>query len=99
MSNKSYLTPNSGTIFGDPGKVPIPVVGPLVSIIIPCCGMLEYTKLLLPSILQHTRPPFEPGGGNRPNTLSADHPSSERSNRCNRQPLANGARAKCRPSL
>jgi GT2 family glycosyltransferase len=31
----------------------------LVSIIVPCCGMLEYTKLLVPSLLRHTRAPFE----------------------------------------
>jgi GT2 family glycosyltransferase len=32
---------------------------PLVSILIPCCGMVEYTKLLVPSILKNTRPPYE----------------------------------------
>ena len=31
----------------------------LTSIIIPCCGMLEYTKLLVPSLLEHTREPYE----------------------------------------
>jgi hypothetical protein len=31
----------------------------LVSILIPCCGMAEYTKLCVPSILRHTREPFE----------------------------------------
>jgi O-antigen biosynthesis protein len=31
----------------------------LVSIVVPCCGMLEYTKLCVPSILKHTRPPYE----------------------------------------
>src|ERR1043165_398763 len=31
----------------------------LVSIVIPCCGMLEYTKLCVPSIVRHTRPPYE----------------------------------------
>jgi len=31
----------------------------LASIIIPCCGMLEYTKLLVPSLLEHTREPYE----------------------------------------
>src|SRR5437879_5252456 len=31
----------------------------LVSIIIPCCGMLEYTKLCVPSVLRCTREPFE----------------------------------------
>jgi GT2 family glycosyltransferase len=31
----------------------------LVSILVPCCGMLEYTKLCVPSVLKHSRPPFE----------------------------------------
>jgi len=31
----------------------------LASIIIPCCGMLEYTKLLVPSLLEYTRQPYE----------------------------------------
>jgi O-antigen biosynthesis protein len=31
----------------------------LVSIVIPCLGMLEYTKLCVPSVLRHSRPPFE----------------------------------------
>src|ERR1017187_2548666 len=31
----------------------------LVSIVVPCCGMLEYTKLCVPSILKHSRAPFE----------------------------------------
>jgi GT2 family glycosyltransferase len=31
----------------------------LVSIVIPCCGMIEYTKLCVPSVLKHSRPPFE----------------------------------------
>jgi GT2 family glycosyltransferase len=31
----------------------------LVSIVIPCCGMLDYTKLCVPSLLRHTREPFE----------------------------------------
>jgi len=31
----------------------------LVSILIPCCGMLEYTRLCVPSVLKHSRPPFE----------------------------------------
>ncbi len=41
-------------------KVDLAVVTqPLVSILIPCCGMIEYTKLCVPSILKFTRPPFE----------------------------------------
>ena len=31
----------------------------LVSIIIPCGGMLDYTKLCVPSVLRHSRAPFE----------------------------------------
>jgi GT2 family glycosyltransferase len=31
----------------------------LVSLLIPCCGMLEYTKLCLPALLKYTRMPFE----------------------------------------
>ena len=35
------------------------VVRGLVSIVVPCCGMLEYTKLCVPSVLRHSREPFE----------------------------------------
>src|ERR1700687_241720 len=59
MPEKTYAAPNSGTFIGDPDKAPMPVVGPLVSILVPCCGMLEFTKLLVTSILRHTRPPYE----------------------------------------
>ena len=31
----------------------------LVSVIVPCCGQLEYTRLCVPSVLRHSRPPFE----------------------------------------
>jgi GT2 family glycosyltransferase len=31
----------------------------LVSILIPCCGMQEYTKLCVASVLKHSRAPFE----------------------------------------
>ena len=31
----------------------------LVSIVIPCCGMMEYTKMCVASILKHTRMPYE----------------------------------------
>jgi GT2 family glycosyltransferase len=37
----------------------VAVGGVLASILIPCVGMLEYTKLLIPSLLKHTRAPFE----------------------------------------
>ncbi len=42
-----------------PSSSPPSVLGPLVSVVIPCCGMREYTKLLIPSLLKHTRPPYE----------------------------------------
>jgi len=31
----------------------------LVSILVPCCGQLEYTKLCVPGLLRYTREPFE----------------------------------------
>jgi GT2 family glycosyltransferase len=31
----------------------------LASILMPCCGQLEYSKLCLPALLKHTRQPFE----------------------------------------
>src|SRR5579859_499213 len=31
----------------------------LVSIVIPCCRMLDYTRLCVPSVLRHSRAPFE----------------------------------------
>lgn len=57
--DKTYLAPSIGNFIGNPDQVPVAVVGPLVSILVPCCGMLEYTKLLVPALLRHTRPPFE----------------------------------------
>ncbi len=31
----------------------------LVSVIVPCCGQLEYTRICLPSLLRHCRRPYE----------------------------------------
>ena len=44
-----------------PQEQPISIAPPsgLVSILIPCCGQLEYTRLCVPSVLRHTRKPFE----------------------------------------
>jgi hypothetical protein len=48
-----------------PEKVPqehaISITSPanLASILVPCCGQLEYTKLAIPSLLAHTKQPFE----------------------------------------
>jgi GT2 family glycosyltransferase len=38
---------------------PVGVVDQLVSILIPCCGMLEYTRLCVPSVLRCSRQPYE----------------------------------------
>src|SRR5437660_12193393 len=44
-----------------PQDQPLSVATPsgLASILVPCCGQLEYTKLCVPSLLKHTRQPFE----------------------------------------
>src|SRR6266581_3045878 len=44
-----------------PSAANISITSPagLVSIVIPCCGMLDYTKLCIPSVLRHSREPFE----------------------------------------
>ena len=33
--------------------------GRAVSVVIPCCGQLEFTRMCLPSVLRHSRPPYE----------------------------------------
>jgi GT2 family glycosyltransferase len=40
---------------------PVSVLAPpgLVSVLVPCCGQLEYTKLCVPSLLRHSRKPYE----------------------------------------
>jgi GT2 family glycosyltransferase len=38
---------------------PAPSPAGLVSIVVPCCGQLEYTRLCVPSLLRHSRQPFE----------------------------------------
>jgi O-antigen biosynthesis protein len=56
-----------GGFYGDGERLPeavgrpVSILAPpgLASILIPCCGQLEYTKLCIPSVLQHTRPPYE----------------------------------------
>src|SRR5438105_2546195 len=47
------------------GKVapdqPASVLSPpgLVSVLVACCGQLEYTRLCVPGLLRHSRTPFE----------------------------------------
>ena len=43
----------------DSANISVASTPSLVSIVIPCCGMLEFTRLCVPSVLQHSRPPFE----------------------------------------
>src|SRR5260370_40835914 len=40
---------------------PLSVLAPpgLVSVLVPCCGQLKYTKLCVPSLLRHSRRPYE----------------------------------------
>jgi len=44
-----------------PQDQPLSITSPsgLASILVPCCGQLEYTKLCVPSLLKCTRQPFE----------------------------------------
>jgi O-antigen biosynthesis protein len=49
------ITPKDGKMALDK----IAIGGSLVSIVIPCCGMMEYTEHCLPSIIKHTRTPYE----------------------------------------
>lgn len=46
---------------GETGEKPVPPVthADLVSIVIPCHGQLEYTRLCIPSVLRHSRKPYE----------------------------------------
>jgi GT2 family glycosyltransferase len=41
---------------GDPRELP---PKPLVSIVVPCSGQLEHTRLCVPSLLRHSRRPYE----------------------------------------
>src|SRR5690242_15398149 len=38
---------------------PVSVLSGLVSVLVPCCGQLEYTKLSVPSVLRYSRDPVE----------------------------------------
>jgi GT2 family glycosyltransferase len=51
---KQNQTPRAGNV---PQEQPLSLVSPpgLASIIVPCCGQLEYTKLCVTSLLRHTR--------------------------------------------
>ena len=60
--------PQPGQAPRPPQADPVPLEQPrlvtaapaaLASILVPCCGQLEYTRLCVPSLLRHTRKPFE----------------------------------------
>jgi GT2 family glycosyltransferase len=66
MSSETLIRPPSnGSKTPRLDKVPheqtISIASPtgLASVLIPCCGQLEYTKLCVPSLLKHSRQPFE----------------------------------------
>jgi glycosyltransferase involved in cell wall biosynthesis len=39
--------------------IPAPGIPGLVTVVVLCCGQLEYTRLCAPSVLRFSRPPFE----------------------------------------
>jgi GT2 family glycosyltransferase len=62
QDNVVVIHPGKGERNGElapPQGPPVAVAGGLVSILIPSCGGLEYTKLCVPSVLRHSRPLFE----------------------------------------
>jgi GT2 family glycosyltransferase len=59
MTDKRIMGNGAKTHVAPEAKVAVANVASMASIIVPCCGMIEYTKLCVPSILRHTPPPFE----------------------------------------
>ncbi|MCI0462587.1 MAG: glycosyltransferase [Gemmataceae bacterium] len=54
------VQPGRGEVTDVPEGPPVAVAGTnLASILIPCCGQLEYTRLCVPGVLRHSRQPFE----------------------------------------
>src|SRR5438128_6055863 len=51
--------PGAGAPAAANGALSVATPPGLVSILIPCCGQLEYTKLCVPSVLRYSRAPFE----------------------------------------
>jgi GT2 family glycosyltransferase len=56
MAEEKISGNGAGTV---PADGQVAALSGLVSILVPCCGMLPYTKLCVPSLLRHSRPPFE----------------------------------------
>lgn len=51
--------PDPRPTFIPPDPIPVSGVPGLVSVVVLCCGQLEYTRLCAPSVLRFSRPPFE----------------------------------------
>src|SRR5260370_21049699 len=62
MANDTTLTPPRNDHVGKVAlEQPLSVLAPpgLVSGLVPCWGQLEYTRLCVPSLLRHSRKPYE----------------------------------------
>lgn len=61
MATPTFVAPQTPRQVHPSSDKPLSITAPadLVSVIVPCCGMLEYTKLLVPSLMRYTRMPFE----------------------------------------
>jgi len=65
MTSQTLSPPKSASKIPRSERVPqeqlLSITSPpgLASILIPCCGQLEYTKLCVPSLLKYTRQPYE----------------------------------------
>jgi GT2 family glycosyltransferase len=54
------LLPPPDEVANDLARARVPAsVSALVSVVVPCCGQLEYTRLCIPSLLRHSRRPYE----------------------------------------
>jgi GT2 family glycosyltransferase len=61
VSTQNNQGPRPPQVDKVPQEQPQSLLSPpgLASILVPCCGQLEYTKLCVPALLRHTRQPFE----------------------------------------
>ena len=59
MADEQKSGNGATTTLSPPADKKVAALSGLVSIIVPCCGMLEYTKLCVPSLLWYSREPFE----------------------------------------
>src|SRR5258706_590034 len=65
MATETIITMQPGISGGGLGferpkaEAKVSVLSGLVSVLVPCCGQLEYTRLCVPSLLRYSRAPFE----------------------------------------